>query len=73
MSQTNMILSYMRRYGSITTLDAFVDLGCTRLPARIKDLTKAGYPIGKKQETSLNRFGKKVTYARYYLKGDEQQ
>ena len=67
MSQTDMVLAYMRRYGGITTLDAFVDLGCTRLSARIKDLKKAGYPVGKKQESSLNRFGKKVTYTRYYL------
>ena len=34
--QVDRILDYMRRYGSITTLDAMLDLGILRLASRIR-------------------------------------
>ena len=40
--QVDRILDYMRRYGSITTLDAMLDLGILRLASRISELKKAG-------------------------------
>lgn len=42
MTQTEVILDYMKRNGSITSMQAFHELGITRLSARIFDLRKAG-------------------------------
>ena len=35
MTQCERIILYMRKFGSITTLQAFEDIGCTRLASRI--------------------------------------
>ncbi len=60
-SQTEMILSHMRRRGSVTALDAF-RMGCLRLAARINDLRADGYQVVSKRETKRGK-----TYARYSL------
>ena len=59
------VLKYMLDFGSITHADAFNDLGVARLAAVICDLRKAGYQIITEDEQSTNRYGDKVTYARY--------
>lgn len=56
----------MRKYGSITTLEAFRDLGITRLSGVIFDIRKS-YVISSKTEQSRNRYGEKTSYSRYYL------
>ena len=66
-SQCEKILGYMDRFGSITTLEAFTDIGCTRLASRICDLRQRGYNIADKPEKSKNRFGQTVHYKRYYI------
>lgn len=48
MTQCERILSYMQRYGSISTMEAFKDLGCTRLASRINDLKNQGYAIKRR-------------------------
>lgn len=70
------VLQYMMDFGSITSLDAFRDLGNTRLSASIWSLRQEGYKITSVNETALNRYGDKTTYSRYYLvkednKGEE--
>lgn len=70
MTQCERILEYMQEFGSITTLDAFRDLGVSRLSARIWDLKREGYDIEKDFETAKNRWGQLVSFARYTLKGD---
>lgn len=47
MKQNEKILAYMQSHGSITTLDAIIDIGVTRLAARIYDLKKEGHNIEK--------------------------
>ena len=39
-SQCDLILMHMQKYGSITHLEAEKEYGCTRLAARISDLTE---------------------------------
>jgi transcriptional regulator with XRE-family HTH domain len=74
LSQVERVLSYMEDQGSITTKEAFDQLGIARLASRIHDITCAGYEIDKITETSLNRFGKKVHYTRYSMRnGDGQE
>ena len=73
MKQTDKILDYMQRYSTITTMQAFMDLGCTRLSSRIRDLRRAGYAIGAKTVTGVNRFGEKVSYKSYSLREVENE
>lgn len=59
---------YMETYGSITSLDAFRDLGVTRLAAVICDLSKEGYDFNRDYESCPNRFGERVHFMRYSLR-----
>ena len=68
-SQKQRILKYMNDFGSITTYDAFKDIGCTKLTTRISELRQEGYLIIGTAESSTNRYGEKVTYNRYRLGG----
>lgn len=67
MTQTDMIVKYMRDVGSITPLDAMREFGCMRLAARIADLERFGWVIRHEREHNVNRYGKRVQYARYTL------
>jgi hypothetical protein len=67
MTQTEMVLDYIKRFGSITPIEALADLGIMRLGARVWDLKREGHDIITETETSTNRFGKPVSYARYKL------
>ena len=69
-TQCEKVLEYMKRFGSITQLDALADLGCMRLASRISDLRQQGYPIGRRMKTSKNRYGEDVHFAEYYLEED---
>lgn len=69
MSQKEEIMAYMKDFGSITSMDAFMDIGCTRLAARISDIEDDGVSVLRTKETRLNRFGKAVSYTRYSLGG----
>jgi len=67
MTQCEQVLDYIKRFGSITPIEALADLGIMRLGARCWDLRKEGHDIITETETSVNRFGKPVSYARYKL------
>ena len=71
-SQKKMVLDYMREFGSITPLDAFKDLGVTRLAAVVFALREDGHDIHKEREHAYNRYGQKVRYARYSFGRDER-
>ena len=64
-SQKKMVLDYITEFGSITPIDAFRDLGITRLSAVVFNLREEGHDIEKVIETSKNRFGNRTRYARY--------
>lgn len=66
-TQKEKILEYMKRYGSITPVDAMREFSCMRLGARIWDLKADGVLIHKDMEQAKNKFGDKVSYARYSL------
>ena len=68
MTHNEMILLHMQTRGGITSMEAFEEYGCTRLSARIKNLRDAGHHIDTIPETSRNRLGKKVCYARYVIR-----
>lgn len=66
------VLKYIEDFGSISSLEAFTELGNTRLSASIWLLRHEDeLEIDSINETKLNRYGEKTTYARYYLKGSQ--
>ena len=67
MTQYDRILRYLEQFGSITPMDAFRDLGITKLATRISEMTEKGYTFRKVMEESKNRYGETVRYMRYYL------
>lgn len=66
-TQCERIVKYMEDFGTITTLDAFLDLGVCRLASRICELRKQGYVIKDVKECVLNRYGEKCYIKRYYI------
>lgn len=69
MAQRDMVAKYIHDFGSITSWQAFADLGITRLSARIWELKRDGYFIAKERKETLNRYGKKVFYDKYTITG----
>ena len=67
MTQTDRVLEYLRRYRTITALDALRDLGIMRLASRISDLRQRGYSVSRTMVEVENRFGEKTRIARYSL------
>lgn len=68
-TQTNIVLFHLTKHGSITSMEAFRDYGITRLSAAVFTLRKRGYDIDTTIENSTNRYGRKVSYAKYILQG----
>lgn len=68
MTQHDRILLYIKDFKSITTLDAFRDLGITKLTTRISEMRSAGIDIDGTPETVENRYGDKCHINRYTLK-----
>lgn len=66
-TQKQRIINYIREFGSITSYEAYADLGITQLGARIDQLKKDGYEFKTEWESSTNRFGERTDYKRYYL------
>lgn len=66
--QTSAVLDYMRTHDGITTLEAFLNLGVTRLSARIWDLREEGHEITATRRRVLRRDGSVATVALYILK-----
>ena len=62
-----MVLQYIKDYGSITSYQAYIDLGITQLATRIKELKQEGYNFTYEIEAKKNRYGKKVRFKRYIL------
>ena len=65
-NQKQQILDYIDRFGSITTFEAFADLGITKLTTRISELRREdGIAIADTTVTGKNRLGKTIQYKRY--------
>lgn len=70
-NRKQMVPDCIREFGSITPLDAFKDLGVTRIAAVIFELKEDGHGIHTERERSKNRFGQPTRYARYSFGRDE--
>lgn len=71
MTQCERVVEYIKRFGSITPIQAFADLGITKLATRISELRKDGMEFEKEYMKSKNRFGEDVYYMKYsFPKGE---
>lgn len=68
MTQSERIIAYMREFGSISPMEAFRDLGVTKLATRISEMTRDGMQFDKEYVSTKNRYGESVHYMRYSLK-----
>lgn len=66
-TQKDRIINYIREFGSITSWEAYQDLGVMQLGARIDQLQKDGYVFKTKWEHKKNRYNGDVSFKRYYL------
>lgn len=60
------ILGYIKKYGYITTWDAFRDLRCTRLSEYIRQLRK-DYNIESERIDTTNIEGRRTFYYKYRI------
>ena len=65
MTQRDVIIEYIREFGSITPMQAFADLGITKLATRISEMRKEGMKFKIETVSVKNRYGKTVSYAKY--------
>lgn len=65
----NKVFKYINDFGSITTYQAFTDLGCTRLSEYIRQL-RLTHQINDEWLETTNRYGEKVRFKKYYLSSD---
>ena len=66
-TQKEMILKYLQDFGSISSWDAYAELGITQLGARIFELKEKGYIFKKERVKKLNRYGKEIAFDKYSL------
>lgn len=75
-TQVERVYDYLVRFGSITSFEAFRDLGVTRLSAVIYTLKRRSdllgdYVIIAYPESGRNRFGDITNFVRYKLEDIE--
>ena len=61
------VFDYMVEFGSITTLQAFIDLGESRLSAMIFNLKKKGVNIADERKQVSNRYNEKRFIKEYRI------
>lgn len=61
------VFDYMTDFGSITSLQSFVDLGETRLSGCIFQLRKKGIPINTRFKDVENRYGESRRIKEYSI------
>lgn len=65
MTQKELVIQYITDFGSITPMEAFNDLGITKLATRISEMRKEGKEFKIDMVKRKNRYGKPVRFARY--------
>lgn len=71
MTQGERIVKYMQDFGSITPMEAFTDLGITKLATRVSELRREGVRINKEPVNRQNRYGEHVRYMQYSLEKEQ--
>lgn len=66
-TQKERILDYIKEFGSISSWEAYSELGITQLGARLDQLKREGYIFSTEFEKGKNRYGEDTQYKRYRL------
>jgi hypothetical protein len=69
-TQKDLILKYIHDFGSITSWEAYSELGITQVGARIFELKRMGYLFKKETVKKENRWGKLIPFDKYMLVGN---
>lgn len=69
MTQKELVIQYIKDFGSITPMQAFSDLGITKLATRISEMKKEGMQFQTETVKTKNRYGKTVRFAKYSFIG----
>ena len=71
--QSDRVLRYMQTQGSITRAQAMADIGVANLTAVIDYLRHTvGVPIKPNFVKGTNRYGEKITYAKYSIEEEDE-
>ena len=70
-TQRDRVLQFIKDFGSITSYQAYTELGCTQLASRISELKERGYVFEKTRIETKNRYGEKTHYDEYRLAKEE--
>lgn len=68
MTQGDRIIKYIEEFGSISPMEAFRDLGITKLATRVSEMSRDGIEFEKTFVKAKNRYGEPVYYMRYSLR-----
>ena len=72
-TQAERVLQYIVNFGSITRVEALMDISVANLPAVIDELRhKHGKNIITEEVKAKNRYEQNITYARYRLAESEE-
>ena len=71
MTQHDRIIEYINEFGSISPLEAFRDLGITKLATRISEMRASGMSFDKELISTKNRFGETCHYMRYSFPSED--
>lgn len=71
MTQGEAILEYLKHHETISPMDAFYELGITKLATRVGELIRDGYKITKTPVNGTNRYGESTRYMVYALKKED--
>ena len=73
LTQKQRIIQYIERFGSITPMEAYGDLGITKLATRISEMRKSGMEFKIEMVQGKNRFQEPVRYAKYSFPEGENE
>lgn len=68
LTQHELVLDYIKQFGSITPMEAFTDLGITKLATRVSEMRREGIQIDGETIAVKNRFGNTCYVKRYTLR-----
>lgn len=69
-AQVDKAIRYMQTHGSISSREAFIELGIMSFPKRVCEMRRRGYYVTYVWEEGYNDDGSKWRAKRYYLVGE---
>ena len=67
MNQRDRIMAHLESGNTLTRLESWQALGILECPARISELRREGVPIRTEMVSVYNRFGEKISIAKWSL------